>query len=295
MRSCEDTDESVLTYAEIKALCAGNPLIKERIDLDIDVSRLRLLKAEYQSQHYKLEDNLLQYFPQSIEKTKEHIAGFKNDISRLESETKNNEDGFSPMEIGGVVYGKKGEAGAALLEACKQYKGKNKDNKDKQPDKIGSYRGFDMNLSFDSFNMEFYISLKGNMSYGTHLSTDTFGNITRINNTLADMPQRLISSEAQLENLCKQVENAKTELRKPFLYEQELAEKSERLALIDSKLNMDGSIEATDEIPEIDDDIPRREASKSFDKPSIQKMIREYESPPFPPAGELNRKKEVEI
>jgi len=204
------------------------------MDLVIEVARLRLLKADFQSQHYKLEDDLLKYFPESIEKTKGQIAGFESDTSRLAVGTQQDREGFSPMEIHGVSHADKEQAGTALLEGCKKITGA-------EPVKIGSYRGFDMNLSFDSINKHYRITLKGSMSYGTELGTDVYGNITRLNNALADMPQRLLSVQKQLENLYQQQENAKQELAKPFPMEQDLTDKSARLALLDAELNMDKS------------------------------------------------------
>jgi DNA methylase len=245
VRSCEDVDETALSYAEIKALCAGNPMIKEKMDLDIEVARLKLLKADHQSQHYRLEDNLLTSYPQQIERAKEQIKGFNSDNERIEAGTKPNKDGFSPMEISGIVHHDKKQAGEALLEACKKVKGT-------EAVKIGSYRGLDMNLAFDTVNKQFVMSLKGNMSYGNShagtllgvaLGTDVFGNITRINNAITELPQRLDSVQKHLENLHLQVENAKNELQKPFQFEAELEIKSARLAFLDAELNMDSTRE----------------------------------------------------
>ena len=234
MRSCEDVDEAALSYAEIKALCAGNPKIKEKMDLDIEVVRLRLLKADHQSQHYRLEDNLLTHFPQGIEQAKEQIEGFKDDQARIEAGTQPNKDGFSPMVIAGATYTDKGKAGAALVAACKKIV-------DDIPEKIGSYRGLDMMLSFDPRTKSFKMALKGAMSYRTDLGDDLFGNITRINNAVAELPQRLVSVQKQLENLYQQVQNAEQEIKKPFPFETALELKAGRLALLDAELNMDGS------------------------------------------------------
>lgn len=247
VRSCEDVDEAALSYAEIKALCAGNPKIKGKMDLDIEVSRLRLLKADHQS-------------PEAIERAKEQIAGFEVDAVRLEAGTRLKQEGFSPMELGGVTHSEKDKAGAALLEACKQIKGTD-------PVKIGSYRGFDMHLSFDSYYKMFRLSLKGSMSYGTELSTDVHGNITRMNNALAELPQRLTSVQAQLENLHEQMANAKDELKKPFSHERGLNEKEARLALLNAELDMDGKEDA----PRQDAAVAKSEraAIAKSDKPSI--------------------------
>ena len=279
VRSCEDVDETALSYAEIKALCAGNPLIKEKMDLDIEVARLRLLKADHQSQLYKLEDDLLTNYPQSIERAKEQIAGFKDDKARIEAGTQPNADGFSPMEINGSVHREKKQAGESLLEACKQVKGAD-------AVKIGSYRGLDMNLAFDTLNKQFVLSLKGSMRYGNShagtllgvaLGTDVFGNITRINNAIEELPQRLDSVQKHLENQYKQVENAKQELQKPFPFEEQLNEKSTRLAFLDAELNMDSSHEQREEPEQIKLDsvakAPHR-AAIAKGKPSILESLK---------------------
>lgn len=260
VRSCEDVDETTLSYAEIKALCAGNPLIKEKMDLDIEVARLRLLKADHQSQHYRLEDDLLKNFPEAVKRAKGQIAGFKADVARLEEEPKASQDGFPPMVIKGIVHAEKEKAGAALLEACKEIKGTD-------PVKIGHYRGFDMHLSFDSFYKTFRVALKGAMSYSTELGADLYGNITRINNALGELPQRLTSVEVQLENLYEQTANAKEELKKPFPHDQELKQKEARLALLNVELDMDGKKNAPQQQAEVAKSI--HTAIAKSDKPSI--------------------------
>ena len=231
-RSCEDVDETTLSYAEIKALCAGNPLIREKMELDINVAKLKMLKSDYDSQHYRLEDELRRGYPEKIASAKQNIANFESDIILLESKTKSNESDFSPMEINGVVYTEKGSAGKALLETMKNIKSTTQE-------KIGSYRGFDMNLLFDTFSKIYKVTLKGSMGYPTDWGGDDFGNITRINNALGEMPDRLNSAKVHLENLYKQRDNAQKELEIPFEFKQELAEKSERLAMLDSQLSMD--------------------------------------------------------
>jgi hypothetical protein len=232
VRSCDDVDEDALSYAEIKALCAGNPQIKEKMQLDIEVSKLRLLKGSFQSQQFRLQDDLLTNFPKQIEANKGFIEAFHQDMGRLESNTHKGEEGISPMTIGGKSYTDRSEAGAALLEACKSIQST-------EAVKIGDYRGFDMLLSFDSLNKEFNIAMKGAMTYTAALGEDSSGNITRINNAFDRIPQRLKSVEAQLQTLIDQVENARAELEKPFAFEVELAEKSARLAELDAMLNMD--------------------------------------------------------
>lgn len=232
VRSCEDVDETALSYAEIKALCAGNPLIKEKMDLDIDVARLKLLKAEHQSQQYRLEDDLLRYFPESIEKNKGYIKGFEIDMSTL-AEHPHPENGFAGMLVRGDTLTDKDNAGAAILEACKE-------GKSGEPMEIGQYRGFAMYLCFDSFDKEYSITLKGAMSHKAILGKDVRGNLTRIDNALSQMPERLRSVQGQLDNLYQQMEAAKQEIGKSFPHETELAKRSSRLAVLDAELNMDG-------------------------------------------------------
>ena len=230
VRSCEDVDEAALSYAEIKALCAGNPKIKEKMDLDIEVSKLKLLKANHQSNQYRLEDNLLKYFPENIEKNKGFIKGFEQDLKTLSMNIPA-ESEFLPMVIRGKTLADKDIAGASLLEACKEVKGKD-------PIEIGSYRGFTMNLSYDGFYNEFQLTLKGAMSHTAKLGMDARGNLTRIDNVLANMSDRLKVVSDQLDNLYKQQEAARSEVGKPFLQEQELKDKISRLTVLDAELNM---------------------------------------------------------
>ena len=232
VRSCDDVDETALSFAEIKALCAGDPRIKERMDLDVDVSRLKLLKADHQSKQYRLEDQLLKTFPEEIEKNKGFIAGLEADMKTL-AERPHPEDGFAGMEVRGDTLTDKENAGAALLDACKEVKGTD-------PVPVGSYRGFAMSVSFDAFRQEYMLLLKGEMTHRAALGTDPRGNLTRIDNALAQMPQRLEAVKNQLDNLYQQQAAAKAEVGKPFPQEQELRDKSARLAELDVLLNMDG-------------------------------------------------------
>ena len=239
VRSCEDVDEQALSYAEIKALCAGNPLIKEKMDLDIDVARLKVLKADHQSQQYRMEDKLLKYFPAEIEKQTGYIHGFEADIKTVEAHPQI-ADGFCGMEIMGKAYTEKADAGEILLAACK-------DTKSADPVPLGSYRGFQMELSFDSFRNEFDVTLKGAVSHRVALGTDARGNITRLDNALAGILERLERANEQLNNLYNQQEAAKAEVGKPFPQEAELTAKSQRLAELDAALNMEDSVENRDE------------------------------------------------
>ena len=232
VRSCDDVDETALSFAEIKALCAGDPRIKERMDLDVDVARLKLMKADHQSKQYRLEDQLLKTFPEEIEKNKGFIAGLETDMKTL-AEHPHPEDGFAGMEVRGDTLTDKENAGAALLDACKEVKGAD-------PVPVGSYRGFTMSVSFDAFRQEYMLLLKGQMTHRATLGTDPRGNLTRIDNALSQMPQRLEAVKNQLDNLYQQQASAKAEVGKPFPFEDDLRVKSARLAELDVLLNMDG-------------------------------------------------------
>ena len=232
VRSCEDIDETALSYAEIKALCTGNPHIKEKMDLDIDVQRLRLLKANHLSQRYALEDQIIKELPQQIAKYEQYIEGYLSDMDRLKENTHPNEDGFSPMEVEGTVYTDKKAAGSAILAACKVMTSP-------EPVPLGQYRGFSMDLSFASLTREFKVTLKGALCYTTNLGTDVFGNILRLDNLLESMEERINTCREQLENTRMQLENAKLEVDKPFPQEDELKRKSARLDELNILLNMD--------------------------------------------------------
>ena len=232
VRSCDDVDETALSFAEIKALCAGDPRIKERMDLDVEVSKLKLMKADHQSKQYRLEDQLLKYFPEEIEKHKGFIQGFEADLETLAAHP-HPEDGFAGMEIRGDVLTDKENAGAALLDACKEVKGS-------EPVQIGSYRGFTMSVEFSAWKQEYTLLLKGQMTHRASLGTDPRGNLTRIDNALSQMPQRLEVTKAQLDNLYQQQAAAKEEVGKPFSYEDDLRVKSARLVELDTLLNLDG-------------------------------------------------------
>ena len=231
VRSCEDIDETALSYAEIKALCAGDERIKEKMDLDVDVARLRLMRASHQSQQYKLEDNLLRYFPEQIEAAKNAIAGLETDMQTVAAHP-HPTDGFAGMEVKGDLLTDKDNAGAALLEAFKEVK-------DSEPVPVGSYRGFQTALTAEGFYMDCILTLKGQMSHRVELGKDARGNLTRIDNVLNAIPARLNSQKVYLENLYAQMEAAKTELGKPFPQEEELHVKSARLAELNAELNID--------------------------------------------------------
>lgn len=232
VRSAEDIDETALSYAEIKALCAGNPHIKEKMDLDIDVSRLKLLKANHLSQRYALEDQIIKEFPQKIKSLEQRIEGYKADMAQLAQNTLPNEDGFSPMIMAGGTVSDKKAAGEAIIGLCKSMT-----NPD--PIHIGEYRGFDMELFFDSFSREYKITLKHELRHTVTLGTDIFGNIQRLDNALNSFQEKLTACEAQLENTKVQLENAKLEVQKPFPQEEELKTKTARLNELNAMLNLD--------------------------------------------------------
>ena len=234
VRSCEDIDETALSYAEIKALCAGDERIKEKMDLDVDVARLRLMRASHQSQQYKLEDNLLRYFPEQIEAAKNAIAGLETDMQTVTAHP-HPTDGFAGMEVKGDLLTDKDNAGAALLEAFKEVKGS-------EPVPVGSYRGFQTALTLENFGQDYILTLKGQMSHRVELGKDARGNLTRIDNVLNAIPARLNSQKVYLENLYAQMEAAKAELGKPFLQEEELRVKSARLAELNTELNIDDKL-----------------------------------------------------
>ncbi|UYJ30382.1 MAG: SNF2-related protein [Clostridiaceae bacterium] len=231
VRSCEDIDEAALSYAEIKALCAGDERIREKMDLDVDVARLRLMKANHQSQQYRLEDNILRHFPAQIEENKGFLSGFEADMKTLEAHS-HPKDGFAGMEVKGDFLTDKDNAGAAILEAFKDAKGL-------EPVPIGSYRGFAMSLTVENFGKDFILTLKGRMSHRVELGKDARGNLIRIDNALAQMPERYKTVQGRLENVQAQLATAKAELGKPFPQEAELKEKSARLAELNAELNID--------------------------------------------------------
>ena len=231
VRSCEDVDETALSYAEIKALCAGDERIKEKMDLDVDVVRLKLMKASHQSQQYKLEDSLLKKFPEDIEKSRGFISGLEADMKTLAAHP-HPEDGFAGMTVKNDNLTDKDNAGAALLEAFKDVRGM-------EPVSIGTYRGFQMSLTLEDFGKDYVLTLKGQMTHRVTLGKDARGNLTRIDNVLNAMPDRLQNVRNTLDALTAQMEAAKAELGKPFPQEEELRVKSARLAELNAELNID--------------------------------------------------------
>ena len=232
VRSAEDIDETALSYAEIKALCSGNPHIKEKMDLDIEVQKLKLLRSNHMSQRYALEDQLIRKFPNEIASMHQWIDGLEADMALLKDKTQPNADGFCPMVIGGQTYTEKKAAGTAILDACNALTSAD-------PVPLGSYRGLKLTLCFDSFEKLFKISMQGTLTYKVGLGTDVFGNIQRMDNLLESMPTRQQDYKEKLKNLEIQVEIAKQEVEKPFPREEELKEKSARLDQLNILLNMD--------------------------------------------------------
>ena len=232
VRSCEDVDEAALTYAEVKALATGNPYIKEKMDLDIQVSKLKLMKANHTSQKYKLEDNIAKHYPQQIAILKERIEGMEADIQTAKTNLPADKEKFF-MKVGDKPYTDRKEAGTALVEMCKEMKTVN------VPATVGEYAGFKMAVSFDSFNHKFVMNLKGQLSHNLEIGSDPLGNIARINHALESMPKQLSEAQTKLENVERQLETAKVEVTKPFAQEAELAEKLERLTELNALLNMD--------------------------------------------------------
>ena len=232
VRACEDVDDAALSYAEIKALATGNPYIKEKMDLDIQVSKLKLMKANHTSQKYRLEEDIAKNYPMQITAAKERLEGLKSDAQAVKPLLDKGKDEFS-MTIGGKAYTDRKEAGTALIAACAGLKAV------KTTGQIGEFYGFQMSAEFDSFNQKYMVTLKRQCSYKVEIGKDALGNLQRISNALSGIEKKVAETQQKLETLQKQLETAKEEAAKPFEKEQELAEKSERLAELNSLLNMD--------------------------------------------------------
>jgi len=273
VRSCEDVDEQALSYAEIKALCAGNPLIKEKMDLDVQVAKLKVLKADHQSQKFRLQDKLLTKFPADIQETNAYIAGVKAD-AQLASAHPQVQEGFCGMTIKGVTYDEKKTAGERLVLACSELP--NAEEK-----VIGSYRGFELSLRFDTFRSEYQAILKGQRRYPVALGTDPLGNIIRLDNSLNNFPERINSAENELATLHQQQAAAQIEVEKPFPQEEELAEKSARLAELNAQLDVDEKSHEPEQDEEEQENVSRRPSvlaalEEKSDKPEPVKPFRSY-------------------
>ena len=272
VRSCEDVDEQALSYAEIKALCAGNPLIKEKMDLDVQVAKLKVLKADHQSQKFRLQDKLLTKFPADIQETNAHIAGLKADAQLAAAHPQGKEE-FCGMVIKGVAYDEKKTAGERLVLACSELP--NAEEK-----VIGSYRGFELSLRFDAFRTEYQALLKGQRKYTVPLGTDPLGNIIRLDNSLNSFPERITAAENELTTLHQQQAAAQIEVEKPFPQEEELAEKSARLAELNAQLDVDEKSHEPEQEEE-QEDAPRRPSvlaalEEKSDKPEPVKPFKSY-------------------
>ena len=273
VRSCEDVDEQALSYAEIKALCAGNPLIKEKMDLDVQVAKLKVLKADHQSQKFRLQDKLLTKFPADIQETNAHIAGLKAD-AQLAAAHPQVQEGFCGMTIKGVTYDEKKTAGERLVLACSELP--NAEEK-----VIGSYRGFELSLRFDTFRSEYQALLKGQRKYTVPLGTDPLGNIIRLDNSLNNFPERITAAENELDTLHQQQAAAQIEVEKPFPQEEELAEKSARLTELNAQLDVDEKSHEPEQDEEEQEDSARRPSvlaalEEKSDKPEPVKPFRSY-------------------
>ena len=273
VRSCEDVDEQALSYAEIKALCAGNPLIKEKMDLDVQVAKLKVLKADHQSQKFRLQDKLLTKFPADIQETNAYIAGVKADAQLADAHPQGKEE-FCGMTIKGVTYDEKKTAGERLVLACSELP--NAEEK-----VIGSYRGFELSLRFDAFRTEYQALLKGQRKYTVPLGNDPLGNIVRLDNSLNSFPERITAAENELTTLHQQQAAAQIEVEKPFPQEEELAEKSARLAELNAQLDVDEKSHEPEQDEEEQEDAPRRPSvlaalEEKSDKPEPVKPFKSY-------------------
>lgn len=262
VRSAEDVDEKALSYAEIKALAAGNPLILEKTQLDTDVAKLKLLKQSYLSEIYRLEDMIVKYYPNRIKELEDKVLGIEKDLNLVKNNTNiENEEKFSPMTLKGKQYNKKEMAGKAILEICKT-----KENSELE--KIGEYRGMKLELQINVAKQEFELFLKGNSEYKISLGNDIYGNITRIDNALSNIGKELEENKDELENTKKQFENAKIDVKIPFDKENELKEKSTRLDRVNALLKLDEkeSIIMEDDEKSEDDNLK----SQDYDKDPIR-------------------------
>lgn len=243
LRSCEDVDEAVLSYAEIKALCAGDPRIKERMELDVEVNKLKIMKANHQSQQYKLQDQIVKYFPEQINKCEYLLTGLKQDKHTIEM-NEHPKDGFTGIEVGDFLYKKRSEGGAALLELSKKALPVGQVY-------AGRYRGFDMCLFYDKINRVIVLRLNGSLSYEIDIRKDAVGNIVRIDNVLGQVPDRIDKLKNKLSELYRQHEAAKVEVGKPFEFDEELGQKAARLIELDMELNIDAFDKNVDKVEQL--------------------------------------------
>jgi hypothetical protein len=275
VRSCEDVDEAALSYAEVKALATGNPAVKEKMALDVEVAKLKLLKANFVSNKYRLEDDIARNFPRQIAKMTEGIKAYKADIAHYEVNRFPDPEHFV-MEVAGKTFTDKKEAGAAILAACKHVKASDASLS------MGNYQGFSMKIQYESIANEFVLSLKHESVYRVGLGADALGNITRINNALEGIPQKLANEEQRLETVQEQLKNAKEEVKKPFPKEAELDEMLERLSELNALLNMDEKEE------------PEKEESEKEEPQSIYVRLNAIKQNGEARAGDTTVKRETE-
>ena len=269
MRSCDDIDEQALSYAEIKALCAGDPRIREKMDLDVQVAKLKVLRGDFQNQKYRLEDKLLKTFPEEIQKQKTRIAALQQD-SQIAAAHPQDKENFCGMTIKGMVYDDKKAAGERLLLARQEMP-----NADMML--LGTYRGFELNIRFDSFKNEHQAVLRAELSYPVLLGDDARGNITRLDNAIDNFADRIADAENALQNLEQQKQAAEVEVAKPFAQEEELAEKSARLAELNALLNIDRDRSSSQDTPE-----EYKETEAPATRPSVLAALGEKTNQPEP-------------
>ena len=272
VRSAEDIDETALSYAEIKALATGNPYIKLKMDLDIAVSKLRLLKQSHLSQQYALEDQLVKIYPKEVKRLEERISRLKADRQHLKANTHLNEDKFSPMIIGGETYTEKADAGNALIQSCRELTST-------EQSEIGEYRGFHLYLEFDTFNRQYVLTLRNQLSHTVPLGTDVHGNITRIENVLTAFGDKISGCEEQLADTLQQMENARIEIKRPFPGEEEFRAKSARLDELNILLNMDekGDTQPSNESPDVSPGNEVSQWDKELEDEEVELDSDEYE------------------
>ena len=272
MRSCDDIDEQALSYAEIKALCAGDPRIREKMDLDVQVAKLKVLRGDFQNQKYRLEDKLLKTFPEEIQKQKTRIAALQQD-SQIAAAHPQDKENFCGMTIKGMVYDDKKAAGERLLLARQEMP-----NADMML--LGTYRGFELNIRFDSFKNEHQAVLRAELSYPVSLGDDARGNITRLDNAIDNFADRIADAENALQNLEQQKQAAEVEVAKPFAQEEELAEKSARLAELNTLLNIDRDRSSSQDAPEETEETEETETPAT--RPSVLAALGEKTNQPEP-------------
>ena len=255
VRSAEDVDEVALSFAEVKMLATGDERFKEKMDLDMQVAKLKVLKQSYLSEHYDLEDRILKHYPQEIKEYEKRIVGYENDAKIASQHMPQGEDKFCPMTLNGVTYKEKADAGGMLLAICKE-------NPLSQPIQIGSYRGFQMEVFYDTVNAHYCLNLCGMRKYKVDLGTDALGNLTRIENEIAKIPARLEAAKTRKEETTAQLETAKEEVKKPFAFENELKEKTERLNALNIELNLNEKDKTViDDEPEQNDEQPEKKCT----------------------------------